>query len=83
MRRAYISNKGYKVVEKWEYEWWKLYKSNSLVKQHLRESFPNKLPLTEGFLQPIKDGNLFGYLQCDIEVPEHLRGKLCKLSSHF
>ena len=74
MRRAYISNEGYNVVEIWECEWWKLYKSNSLVKQHLRESFPYKLPLTEeGLLQRIKDGNLFGYLQCDIEVPEHLR----------
>ena len=74
MRRAYISNKGYNVIEMWECEWWKLYKSNSLVKQHLRESFPYKLPLTEeGLLQRIKDGNLFGYLQCDIEVPEHLR----------
>ena len=74
MRRAYISNKGYNVVEMWECEWWKLYKTNSLVMQHLRESFPYKLPLTEeGLLQRIKDGNLFGYLKCDIEVPEHLR----------
>ena len=47
IRRAYISNKGYNVVEMWECEWWKLYRSNSLVKQHLRESFPYKLPLTE------------------------------------
>ena len=27
----------------------------------------------EGLLQEIKDGRLFGYVQCDIEVPEHLR----------
>ena len=27
----------------------------------------------EGLLQRIKDENLFGHLQCDIEVPEHLR----------
>ena len=40
----------------------------------MRESFPYKLPLAEeGLLQRIKDGKLFGYLQCDIEVPEHLR----------
>ena len=42
MRRAYISNKGYQVVEMWECEWCKLYNSNSLVKQHLRESLPYK-----------------------------------------
>ena len=48
--------------------------SNSLVKQHLRELFPYKLPLTEeGLLQRIKDGNLFGFIQCDIEIPGHLR----------
>ena len=41
--------------------------------QHLRNLFPYKVPLTEeGLLQRIKDGNLFGRLQCDIEVPEHL-----------
>ena len=27
----------------------------------------------EQFLQEIIDGQLFGYVQCDIEVPEHLR----------
>ena len=84
MRRAYISNKGYNVVEMWECEWWKLYKTNSLVKQHLRESFPYKLPLTEeSLLQRIKDGNLFGYLQCDIEVPEHLRENFANFPPFF
>ena len=36
--------------------------------------FPYKRPLSEEqLLQGIVDGKLFGYVQCDIEVPEHLR----------
>ena len=59
----------------WECEWWcRLYKSGESVKSHLRENFPYKRSLSgEGLLQGIIDGRLFGYVQCDIEVPEHLR----------
>ena len=58
----------------WECEWWRLYKTDATVKSHLRENFPYKCPLSEeGLLQEIHDGRLFGYVQCDIEVPEHLR----------
>ena len=34
-------------------------------------------------LQRIKDGNLFGYVQCDIEVPEHLREKFANFPPIF
>ena len=41
---------------------------------HLRASFPYKRALSEKqLLQGIIDGRLFGYVQCHIEVPEHLR----------
>ena len=58
----------------WECEWWSLYKTDASVKNHLREDFPYSRPLSEeGLLQGIIDGRLFGYVQSDIEVPEHLR----------
>ena len=39
-----------------------------------RKNFPYRRPLSEeGLLQGVIDGQLFGYVQCDIEVPEHLR----------
>ena len=58
----------------WESEWWSLYKSDASVKSQLRKIFPYKRPLSEEqLLQRIIDGQLFVYLQCDIEVPEHLR----------
>ena len=58
----------------WECEWWSLYKTDASVKSHLRENFPHKRPLSEEqLLQGIIDGQHFGYVQCDIDVPEHLR----------
>ena len=74
MRRDYIQQKGYQIVEIWECEWWSLYKSDASAKSHLRKNFPYRHPLSEeGLLHGIIDGRLFGYVQCDIEVPEHLR----------
>ena len=74
MLRDYIQQKGYEIVEMWECEWWSLDKTDASVKSHLRENFPYKRPLSEEqLLQGTIDGRLFGYVQCDIEVPEHLR----------
>ena len=73
-RRDYIQQKSYQIIEMWECEWWSLQKTDSLIKSQLREKFPCKRPLSEvGFMQEIIDGGLFGYVQCDIGVPEHLR----------
>ena len=59
----------------WECEWWSLYKTgDGSVKSHLRVNFPYRRPLSEDqLLQGITDGRFFGYVQCDIEFPEHLR----------
>ena len=74
MRRDYLQQKGYQIVERWECEWWSLYETDAPVKSYLRANFPYKRPLSEEqLLQQINDGPLFGYVQCDIEVPEHLR----------
>ena len=76
LRRHYIQQKGFKVNEMWECEWWRLYKTTNTVKQHIREHFPYKRSLAaEHLLEEIKKGMLFGYVQCDIEVPEFLRSK--------
>ena len=74
MRRDYKQQKGYQIVEMWECEWLSLYKTDASVKSHLRENFPYRRPLSEEqLLQGIIDGRFFGYVQCDIEVSEHLR----------
>ena len=74
MRKEYIQQKGYKIIEMWECEWWSLYKTDAPVKSYLRANIPHKRPLSEEqLLQRIIDERLFGYVQCDIEVPQHLR----------
>ena len=76
MKKQYIKEKGYNVVEMWECEWWNLYKTTTCVKEHLRESFPyERPPREETLLEQIKSGKLFGYVQCDVEVPEELKKK--------
>ena len=71
------SQKGFKVIKTWECEWRRLYKTTNTVIQHIREHFPYRRSLAaEQLLEEIKKGKLFGYVQCDIEVPEILRSKL-------
>ena len=74
MRRDYIQQNCYQIVEMWECDWWSLYKTFSSVESHLRKNFPYRRPMSEErLMQGIIDGRLFSYVQCDIEVPEHLR----------
>ena len=74
LRRNYIQEKGFNVIERWEIEWWRLYKTTTENKLHTRENFFSRRSLTEHLvLEGIKKGNLFGYVQCDIEVPKNLR----------
>ena len=76
LRRQYIQKKGFIVIEMRECEWWRLYKTSNTVKQHIREHFPyRRSNAAERLLEELKEGKLFGYVQCDIEVPEKLRSK--------
>ena len=84
MRKQYIKEKGYNVDEMWECEWWNLYKTTMCVKVHLRESFPYERPLREERLsEQIRIGKLFGYVQCDIEVPEELKKVVANFPPFF
>ena len=80
MRKKNIQEKGYKIFEKWECNWWDLYQTDAPVKSYLRANFPYKRPLSkEKFLQRLIDGRLFGSVQCDVEVPEHLHDDVSKV----
>ena len=84
MRRDYTQVKSFNVVEMWECEWWRLYKTTTNVKLHIRENFPYRRSLTEyQLLGGIKKGNLFGYVQCEIEVPEDLRANIANFPPLF
>ena len=40
LRRSYIREKGFIVIEMWECEWWSLCNRSINVKKHIRENFP-------------------------------------------
>ena len=84
MRRDYIQQNGYQIVEMWQCEWWSLYKTDASVKIHLREKPPYSCPLSEeGLMQEFIDGRQLGYVQCDIEVPENQRDYFSNISPIF
>ena len=45
LRRHYLQNKVFNVIEIWECEWWRLYKSSNTVKQQIQEHFPYRRSL--------------------------------------
>ena len=70
LRRGYIQEKSFTVFDMWECEWWRLQKTTTNVRQQIRVY---RRSLTEQQRpKGIKNGNFFGYVQCDIEVPENL-----------
>ena len=84
LRRHYIQEKGYKVIEMWECEWWRLCKTTNTVKQHIREHFPYRSSLgAEQLFEEIQEGKIFGYVQCDIEVPKNLRANFANFPPIF
>ena len=84
MRKEYIQSEGYKVIEMWEVNWWELYRTDATVKHHLRANFPYQRPLSEGrLMQEIRNWWLFGYVQCDLKVLEHLKTYFAKFPPKF
>ena len=54
------------------------------MKSYLHEKFPYGRPLSEeGLMQGVIDGRLFGYVPCDIELPEHLRNYFSNFPPFF
>ena len=84
LRRHYIQEKGFKVNEMRECEWRRVYKTTNTVKQHIREHLPYRRSLaTDQLSEEIKKGKLFGYVQCDNEVPENLRANFANFPPIF
>ena len=67
LRRDYLGNEGFTVVEIWESNWWETLKGDESVKIHVRNNFPFKLPLTqESLLAKKREDKLFRYVQCEL-----------------
>ena len=84
MRKEYIQQKGYKIIEMWEWNWWELYRTDTTIKNHLRANFLYQRPLSEDrLIQEIKSRKLFGYVQCHLKVPEHLKANFANFPPIF
>jgi len=69
----YITEQGYNLVEMWGCEWKRLKKTVKFVTNNLYPG-EEKVYLREGeIMKMIKDGSLFGAVEVDIRVPEHLK----------
>ena len=85
MRRENIKEKRYKIEEMWECEWLQNFKTDDKIKNHARTRFLlQKAP--DYFLVKLKDGSLFGYVQCGLVAPEELKQNfrwIKQISSNF
>ena len=84
LRREYIREKGYKIEEILECEWWQNFKTNEKIKNQIRSNFPYKRHLsTDSLWDKIRDGSLYGYIQCDLVVPDELKAKFSNFPPIF
>jgi hypothetical protein len=81
----YILENGYKLEIKWECEW-KKEKSTMTKMPANKYLYPKeeKYRLTQSeILEAVKSGVLFGAVECDIHVPEHLQDKFSEMTPIF
>ena len=65
LRRHRIQEGVFNVIEMWDCEWWRLYKTTNTVRQHIRGHFPYRRSLAaEQLSEMVKKGKFFSYLQC-------------------
>ena len=84
LRRDYLRNKGYSIVEVWECNWWECVEEEEKVKYHVRKDFPLKLTMKqETLLAKIKDEQMLVYVQYDLEVPDGLKYKFSNFPPVF
>ena len=84
LRKDYIREKGYSIEEMWECSCWDQFKNKVDVKNHVRTHFPFKRPLsTNSLVQNIRNEKIFGYVQCDLSVPDELKAKFSNFPPIF
>ena len=72
-----LQDKGYTVEIIWEKDWQALINQRPEIKvylkQHRTHTHFKKYLNQNQIIQYIQDGRLFGFVECDIEVPDHLK----------
>ena len=73
---TYIRNEGFNLVEMWQCEWKSEQSNNVLIREFLKKArlphHTKKTMTQQEVLRLIRDGSLFGLVECDIHVPPAL-----------
>jgi hypothetical protein len=87
-KQEYFRSLGYEVVVEWECEWEKVVKERPDIKKFLRLLFDSMCPRAppvdlDQFIEEIRSGAFFGFVRCDIHVPEELEHKFEEMAPIF
>ena len=85
---AYICKQGFNLVEGWECEWQEMKKTNKelqrFIATRLRRPLDKVKTMTlQTILDAVRNEKLFGCIECDIRLPEHLRDKFSEMCPIF
>lgn len=84
----YLRDQGYHVIEKWECEWRQEKKQNPTLSTFLATQvyrpLDSHLHLSQSqILEAIRTDQLFGVIECDIQVPDELKPKFAEMCPIF
>ncbi|XP_066264599.1 uncharacterized protein [Branchiostoma lanceolatum] len=82
----YLREEGYKVIEMWECEWQRLKRNQEVSAFLAGRKTPTETKyklLKEEILQAVREDELFGVVECDIEVPAHLKRHFAEMPPIF
>ncbi|KAL9961203.1 hypothetical protein ACROYT_G030104 [Oculina patagonica] len=84
----YIEEQGYNLVQIWECQWLKMTRTSLAIHQFLQSKFHRPLdsyvnPSQKQILSAIRKNYLFGVVECDIHVPDHLKPKFNEMCPIF
>jgi G:T-mismatch repair DNA endonuclease (very short patch repair protein) len=88
-KEEYMRHLGYNVYSIWECEWEKKVNASPDIKAFLRVFFSSVYPQRKdldslpSIIESIKNGKFFGFVECDISVPDNLREKFSEMAPIF
>ena len=88
LKRQYLEQLGYKVVSIWECDWRKEVNNAPALKEFLQAFYrhtygQNKEMTEDDILTAIKQGKMFGFVECDIRVPDNLIDRFSEMPPIF
>ena len=82
-----LQDKGYTIEIIWENDWQALINQQPEIKVYLKQhrtyTYFKKYLNQNQIIQYIQDGRLFGFVECDIEVPDHLKDYFSEMTPIF